>query len=365
MASGTFTCQKALDRQFPALGSLDCPARAYSFVDSQMTRLKELSRQLSSVARMKSNFISGIDHHSALPSDNLALVILGNLDTLLDNILNMKSSIESSFWKFLDKSPEEAKTLLNCLVNETRSCPETFWKTLPNISFHDFSTLGPGRWLNDEVINHFIEKWCRQKCNTLGFSTFFAGVCLFQDKTSCLQAKSTLTPQDEDRIRRFVKRRQEMLLLNSWDSVFIPIHEASSHWYSVRIDFKLKRIDIFDSLRETCLVNRQKPLPLRKNTKLMLVLMWLTEILGSIRGENVCLSNNPQSSWICDPHCEVPFQPNAFDCGVHMLWHLKHVLEYRTITLGKQSRADNLSFSRDMAGKRFRLAQELLQDLKV
>lgn len=59
--------------------------------------------------------------------------------------------------------------------------------------------------------------------------------------------------------------------LKSWDSVFIPINENRSHWFSAHIDFRHKRIEIYDSLRDTCVINRQKPIPLRKNAKLMLV----------------------------------------------------------------------------------------------
>ncbi|KAJ3965112.1 hypothetical protein EV361DRAFT_955321 [Lentinula raphanica] len=365
--AGGSNYQNSVNRLFPALPSLDCSARAYSYLDVQTTKLQELSRQLSAVAQIKSSFICRISHHRALPSDNLALVVLGNLKALLVAIRRKKVSMETSWWTFLDKNPEKAKTLLNGLMSEIRSYPENFWKAHPNINFHDFATLAPGRWLNDEIINHFIDKWCSQKRNTLGFSTFFAGICLFQDKTSCLVAKNYLTSADENRVRRFIKRRQEMLSLKAWDAVFIPVHEASSHWYSVRIDFNLKRIDIFDSLRETCLVNRQKPVPQRKNTNLMLVLMWLTEILADIRGETLSLTDPAETdrSWVCDPHAKVPFQPNAYDCGVHTLWHLKHILEYRSINLGSQSKEDSLAFSEDMGGKRFRLAQELLQDLKL
>ncbi|KAJ3765956.1 hypothetical protein FB446DRAFT_794553 [Lentinula raphanica] len=311
---------------------------------------------------MTSTFISSISQHSNLPSDNLALVILGNLDLLLDTIRIKKTSLETAWWRFLDNNPGKAASLLNSLMKEVRGDSEALWKTLPNITFHDFSTLGRGRWLNDEIINYFVDKWCAQSGNTLGFSTFFAGSCLFEDKTSCTRAKGILTEQDELRVRRAIKRKLEMLGINSWDSVFIPIHEGLSHWYSARIDFRLKRIDIFDSLGEICISNRRKPASQRKNTKLLLVLMWLAEILGSIRGESVSLLYNPNPSWICDPHSRVPFQPNDFDCGVHTLWHLKHILEYREITLGGQSKEDCLSFSPDMVGKRLRLAQELLRD---
>ncbi|KAJ3831804.1 hypothetical protein F5878DRAFT_667182 [Lentinula raphanica] len=355
--------QKCLDQQFPALHSLDISAtRPYSYVESQTKQLQELSRQLSSVARIKKEFTKRINNHDNLPSDNLALIVLRNLEMLLEEVQSKKTSIDTAWWQLLDRYPLKVEDLLTGLMNDIRNSPESFWKTLPNISYRDFQTLGVGRWLNDEIINHFIEKWCSESRNTLGFGTFFAGSCLFEDKASCLVAKEYLTLEDEQKVRRCVIRRQNMLALESWDSVFIPIHEGSSHWYSVRIDFILRRIDIYDSLQETCLVNRSKPIPLRKNTNLMLVLMWLTEILASMRGEPVVLENNLQCDWICDPHSKVPFQPNPYDCGVHTLWHLKHILEYREVMVGPQSNKDGLSFTNNMVGKRLRLAQELLED---
>lgn len=56
-----------------------------------------------------------------------------------------------------------------------------------------------------------------------------------------------------------------------WDSVFIPINENHSHWYSAHINFKQKRIHVYDSLSETCLLNQNKPVLQRKNARLMLV----------------------------------------------------------------------------------------------
>ncbi|KAJ3765990.1 hypothetical protein FB446DRAFT_794523 [Lentinula raphanica] len=310
---------------------------------------------------MRKTFIH-TGHHDILPSDNLALIILRNLDMLLIEVQRKKALLEAAWWKLLDDNPTKVENLLTDLMNETRGRPDNFWKAIRNISHRDFSTLGVGRWLNDEIINYFIDKWCFRSRNTLGLGTFF-GSCLFQDQNSCLVAKRYLTAEDEEKVKRCVMRRQKMLSLESWDTVFFPIHEGSTHWYSVRIDFTLKRIDIYDSLQETCISNRQKPIANRKNTKLMLVLMWLTEILGSIRGDSVCLTNNPKSDWICDPHSKVPFQPNAFDCGVHTLSHLKHVLEYREVIVGKRCEKDGLAFTENMVGKRLQLAQELLQDL--
>jgi len=47
-----------------------------------------------------------------------------------------------------------------------------------------------------------------------------------------------------------------------------------------------------------------------------------------------------------------------YDCGVHTLWHLKHIIELGVVHESLDS-AHELRFTDDMVGKRLRLAQEL------
>ncbi|KAF5365024.1 hypothetical protein D9757_011420 [Collybiopsis confluens] len=239
--------------------------------------------------------------------------------------------------------------------------PNSINGKLPFVTLANLRTLSAGRWLDDEVVNYFVKKWCTQSGSTLGFNTFFACKILFQEP-ECINAREGFfTDADENTVRRWCAKAA-VSLNTEWDSVFIPINESSTHWYSARIDFRVKRIDIFDSLRDRCIENRQKPLLERKNSKLMLVLMWLTDVLGRIRGEDTMLKNNPESDWVCDPHYKVHFQANSYDCGVHMLWHLRHLLEFRQVRVGAQCSSGHLRFNDSMAGKRLRLAQEMLTD---
>ena len=106
--------------------------------------------------------------------------------------------------------------------------------------------------------------------------------------------------------------------------------------------------------------------------------MWVTEVLSRVRGEEVQLQNKLGSGWVCDPHFEVccicscsppflihfqvHFQPNAYDCGVHMLWHLRHLLEFRQIKLSDDCSVSQLQFTDNMVAKRLRLAQEMVED---
>lgn len=78
---------------------------------------------------------------------------------------------------------------------------------IPNISLSNFTTLGPRQWLDDEVINYFIAKWCSGS-STLGLNTFVACKILFDDvDNSCINAKrGVLTPEDARKVVRWCHR---------------------------------------------------------------------------------------------------------------------------------------------------------------
>ncbi|KAF5347228.1 hypothetical protein D9757_014573 [Collybiopsis confluens] len=363
-ATNVIDYKNVLDQQFHLSLSNGLDTHLYANFETQSKRLRELSLHLTTaVPKLQVKFTASARRHPILSSDNQALVVIGNLRLLLGCVNAKQDYLENEWSRALDDCPRAAEQILNAVMREKQvstrpNCP---MKNLSHITPHDFATIGVGRWINDEIINYFVQKWCSGSGQTtLGLNTFFAGKHLFQ-QNSCTMAKSgTLTEEDEANVVRWCRKAQLKLGLQSWDSVFIPIHENNSHWYSVYIDFRLKRIEIYDSLRERCEANRQKPIAMRKNTNLMLVLMWLTEVLGRLRGEDVRLSRNPGTEWICDPHCKVHFQPNAYDCGVHTLWHLQHVLEFRQVQLNCP--LHRLSFTDSMVGKRLRLTQELLRD---
>ncbi|KAF5352326.1 hypothetical protein D9757_014291 [Collybiopsis confluens] len=341
-----------LDQHFGALFSNKLDGRLYTHFEVQIKRLSELSRLVSAVPGIQKRFIACSRRHKHnLSFENKALVAFGNIRLLGDCIAVKQISMENFYSRVLDNYPERTEGMLRSLMCEAQSSPYHNWDKLLHVKFSNFSTLGVARWLDNEIINYFIDKWCHAG-TTLGLNTFFACKHLFQ-KVDCLNAKSgTLTLEDQTQVLRWCQTAMRKLHLDpSWDAVFIPIHENASHWYSALIDFSHKRIKIYDSIRDVRVVNCPKPLPLRKNTNLMLVLMWLTEVLGHMRGDPVRLSNNPATDWTFDSHSEVHFQPNAYDCGVHILWHLKHILEFRQIRKWHGPLWDRFSFSDNMVGK--------------
>lgn len=83
----------------------------------------------------------------------------------------------------------------------------SFEGKLPNISWRNFVTLGPRQWLDDEVINYFVTRWCSGSL-TLGLNTFFACKILFEDlDNSCINAKhGVLTSDDAQMALRWCHR---------------------------------------------------------------------------------------------------------------------------------------------------------------
>ncbi|KAF5344499.1 hypothetical protein D9757_015048 [Collybiopsis confluens] len=328
--------------------------------EASIKALRELSMKLSTAYPIFTEFTLSLRRHEYLPSDGLVLKVFGNLHLLLEFANTKRTSMEQTLLKALDDYPETTEARLRKMMTEIRQAQDPFEGKVPHVTIANFSTLGVGQWIDDEIVNYFVSKWCHRS-TILGLGTFFACKHLFQE-SSCSFAKSgTLTAEAERAALRWCANTMEKLKINNWDSVFIPINENQLHWYSAYIDFRLKRIEIFDSLETTCVKNRDKPLSLQKNMKLMLVLMWLAEVLGRLRGEPVVLKNNPETDWVCEPHSLVPFQPNSYDCGVHCLWHLQHLLQFRRIKQGSAVEL-GLAFTDNMVGKRVRLAGELLRD---
>ncbi|KAF5339940.1 hypothetical protein D9757_014437 [Collybiopsis confluens] len=347
-----------IESDFPAVGPAFRIDRFYSDSTFQINQLREAAKTLSSVGPLRSKIILHLKHHRALSSDNIALVVLGNLKALHESIAKKRVMVECALWQELDGHPEQTVVKLKALPSFN---PSRFDGKLKFVKHRDFCTLGAGRWLNDEVVNYFVDKWCTESGTTLGLNSFFAPQCLF-DEVSGTPKSGILTVGDEVRVLRWCRKTVLKQGLKDWDSVFIPINETHNHWYSARIDFRQKRIDIYDSLRERCISNRKKPPLLRKNANLMLVLMWLTEVLSRLRGQEVNLKNDVGEGWIFDPHFAVHFQPNSYDCGVHLLWHLRHLLEFRQIKLADDCQPSHLRFTDDMVGKRLRMAEEMLLD---
>ncbi|KAJ2662107.1 SUMO1 sentrin specific peptidase 1 [Coemansia sp. RSA 1200] len=156
------------------------------------------------------------------------------------------------------------------------------------VSAHDIATLGDGEWLNDEVINFYMQLiTSRSSSATSGsgvprchaFNTFFF---------------STLQQGGYARVRRWTRR----VALFEKDLVIVPVH-LGVHWCCAVIDFRARSIRYYDALGGD------------NADALALLMNYLKEESRDKRK-----SEFDDSGWttVCDK--KIPRQQNGYDCGV-------------------------------------------------
>ncbi|THU79087.1 hypothetical protein K435DRAFT_811000 [Dendrothele bispora CBS 962.96] len=257
---------------------------------------------------------------------------LRNLSQIQQVLRNEGDRLKTVLWELTEESKENATLILNHLLVKAASQNLNFQHHFEFLRLSDLQTLSPTHWLNGEIINYFIDKWCRSS-DTLGLGTYWANTFLFQDK-ACTKPLDKFDNNSKivNDLKRSIRRRERDLDNLRWSKIYIPINNAKEgHWYCASIDFDQHTIEILDSWGPTFLTNQNRPLRQKKHTALLAVLMWITERVAEYRGETVVLARNPNTDWSCNPHAEVPLQPNGYDCGIHMLWHLYHIVNFGSI----------------------------------
>lgn len=166
-------------------------------------------------------------NHSSLPFGPTLSPVLHNLHCLWQHILQMKSNTESTLFHILDANPTHTKRDLKSLMkvvrisgnwlvrSDSRRASQSWKVKLQNVSPQNFETIGLRRWLDDEVINYFVNKWCSRSQTTLGLSTFFACRIIFQE-TSCINAKTgAFSEEDVERVTKWCRAAQVRTLNGS------------------------------------------------------------------------------------------------------------------------------------------------------
>ncbi|KAJ1643703.1 hypothetical protein LPJ64_004554 [Coemansia asiatica] len=153
------------------------------------------------------------------------------------------------------------------------------------VTAQDIVTLKPGTWLNDEVINYYMQLIISRAEKTSGlprvhaFNTFFF---------------STLRDSGYMRVRRWTRKTK----LFEKDLAIVPVH-LGVHWCCAAIDFRKKTIAYYDALlgdNEECL---------------QLLMQYLHEESKDKVG---CELDASEWSMVCAK--DIPRQKNGYDCGV-------------------------------------------------
>ncbi|KAA8548936.1 hypothetical protein F0562_000620 [Nyssa sinensis] len=157
--------------------------------------------------------------------------------------------------------------------------------------------LRPGAWLNDEVINLYLELLKERekrepkkflKCHF--FSTFFYKKLV-----------GGRSGYDFKSVRRWTSQRKLGYCLLECDKIFVPIHKEI-HWCLAVINKKDKKFQYLDSLRGI------------DNQVLNVLARYFVDEVKDKSGEDIDVS-----SWEQEYVEDLPEQENGFDCGVFMI----------------------------------------------
>ncbi|KAL1225292.1 putative ubiquitin-like-specific protease 1B [Cardamine amara subsp. amara] len=218
------------------------------------------------------------------------------------------------------KSAFSPKNRLKVLVSHENSNIDIRGETL--------QCLMPTRWLNDEVINLYLE--LLKERETRDPQKYFK--CHFFNTFFYVKLVSA-SGYNYEAVRRWTTQRKLGYELIDCDIIFVPIH-GSLHWTLAVINIKEHKFMYLDSL------NGVNPKILKALAK------YLVDEVKNKSGKNIDVS-----SWDFEYVKDLPRQQNGYDCGMFML---KYIDFY--------SRGLKLQFSqKDMPYFRLRTAKEILR----
>ncbi|KAK9076116.1 hypothetical protein SSX86_004449 [Deinandra increscens subsp. villosa] len=189
--------------------------------------------------------------------------------------------------------------------------------------------LRPGAWLNDEVINIYLELLKERekkeptkflKCHF--FNTFFYKKLI-----------SGRTGYDYKSVRRWTTQRKLGYSLLECDKIFVPVHKEI-HWCLAVINKKEEKFQYLDSLGGA---DKQVMRALAK---------YFVDEVKDKNGEDIDVS-----SWQQEYVTDLPNQENGFDCGVFMIKYA----DFYSRGIGLRFKQDNMPYFR------LRTAKEILK----
>ncbi|KAK9454325.1 hypothetical protein V1511DRAFT_501700 [Dipodascopsis uninucleata] len=110
-----------------------------------------------------------------------------------------------------------------------------------DITVRDIRTLGDGQWLNDNIIDFYLEMITqRSRISTTD------GLSIPRSFVYTTHFYTTLSNKGYKGVSRWAKRKQ--LVLDQTDYIFVPINVHNTHWCVSIINLKNRRFEYYDSL---------------------------------------------------------------------------------------------------------------------
>ena len=229
---------------------------------------------------------------------------------LIQERIRLKASIKQQRREAAAKAPEvkqrppplipEDSTfnlkLISTTFNRTDNATLLTTPTL-EIKVHDFKTLAPGRWLNDTIIEYFMNRVESISDKTVAFNSFFY---------------TNLASRGYSSVRRWLKRKKAGPI-TSLSKILVPINLQQIHWALSCIDIAHKKISYLDSLSR----GNTKPSPSTMSI-LETLKRYVCEESQFTIGDDFTLEQTP-----------CPQQSNGYDCGVFVCLNALSVVSGR------------------------------------
>lgn len=226
---------------------------------------------------------------------------------------------------FVPLTKEEEEEVSCAFYANHRSVLVTHDNSSITITGDQFQCLSPGAWLNDEVINLYLEllkeRERRQptrflKCHF--FNTFFYKKLI-----------SGRSGYDYKSVRRWTSQRKLGYSLIECDKIFVPIHKEV-HWCLGIINKKDQKFQYLDSLKGV-------------DTKVLKILA--RYIMDEVKDKNgKCIDVD---AWEKEYVVDLPQQKNGSDCGVFMIKYA----DFYSRGLGLHFKQENMPYFRRRTAK--------------
>jgi hypothetical protein len=166
----------------------------YHTHSSHLSSISLCLKHLEASLPLRRQIYSRLAHHQPTFTSEI-FKVTNNLQLLSEVLRSIRSGIQRQFWEMLDSDVCASAGKLRQIMTDVSPFLSPRWASfseiweaaskkqgvslVKNVSWRNFSNLGTSRWLDDELINQFVEKWCHQS-TVLGLSSFFPVKFLFE-----------------------------------------------------------------------------------------------------------------------------------------------------------------------------------------
>ncbi|KAH9577856.1 Ulp1 protease family [Trypanosoma melophagium] len=202
-----------------------------------------------------------------------------------------------------------------------------------SLTYEQLTTLGPGRWLNDQIINAYISMICEERNSyehgevTMSMGThFFAKIEQELRGNGASAGSKELPPlQFNSGILRWLKRRQHILFPGKTRIILVPINLSQTHWALAALNWENKTWVYYDSyIHGEATISRGKYIlrQLAHTFSEARRILCNDHNISEVNHWHLCVAkpSHARLSTEIKDFLFAPQQQNMFDCGVFVCY---------------------------------------------